>query len=310
MIKRLVSVIVPVYMNEGSLLDTHKSIVSTLAKVSSKWDFEIVYINDGSKDNSLKTLLEIKKTDSHVKLINFTRNFGQVAAIYAGFKYAKGDVVINISADMQDPTELMIQMLEKWEHGSSVVICTRTGREEGLLRQIPSKIFYSLMKIGVPQMPEGGFDYFLLDKTVYKEMEKLDDKHSFLQGDILWFSYNISFIGYKRLKRTAGKSQWSLSKRLKYFIDGLLSTSYLPIRAMTYLGLVTSFLGFGYAIIVIITWSLGETPFKGYAPILIVILLTSGLIMIMLGIIGEYQWRIYDEIRKRPRFIVKDEYLS
>jgi dolichol-phosphate mannosyltransferase len=302
-----ISVIIPVYMNEGSLHETYVNVAGTLKELKNEFDYQIIFINDGSIDNSLQELRSIEKLDNKVSVINFTRNFGQVSAVLAGFERADGDLLINTSADMQDPPELITEMISKWREGYKVVACERAGREDSFFAKITSKIFYRLIKISIPRMPTGGFDYFLLDKVVYKRIFQLSEHNSFVQGDILWFGYEPFFIKYSRRKRTIGKSRWTLWKKLKYSIDGLIYTSYLPIRLMSMLGLITSFLGFLYALVVVALYFLKETPFTGYAPIMIVLLVVSGLIMFMLGIIGEYLWRTYDRVRNRPKYILEEK---
>jgi glycosyltransferase involved in cell wall biosynthesis len=307
MSKKKITVIIPVYMNEGSIYKTYVNVTGVLKNLGNSFDYEITFINDGSTDNSLQEIESIEKIDQKVSIVNFTRNFGQVSAVLAGFEFSESDLLINISADMQDPPELIEQMIEKWEEGYKVVACERIGREDSFIAKITSKIFYQLIKISIPKMPVGGFDYFLLDREVYKKIFDMSEHNSFMQGDILWLGYEPCFIKYTRRKRQFGKSQWTLWKKLKYFIDGLIYTSYLPIRLMSMLGLITSFLGFLYALAVVAAYFLNETPFTGYAPIMIVLLVVSGLIMFMLGIIGEYLWRTYDQVRRRPRYIIKNK---
>lgn len=299
-----VSIIVPVYMNAPSLYETYIQIISVIKN----YNYEIIFVNDGSNDNSLKELLKIKKCDENVKIIDFTRNFGQVSAIYAGFEYATGDFVINISADLQDSPSLITKMIKKWEEGYKVVACTRIAREDSFFSKLVSSFFYKIINNFMESMPKGGFDYFLLDKIVYKKMVLLNERNSFMQGDILWFGYKPYFINYKRKERKYGKSQWTLSKKIKYFIDGVFNTSYLPIRIASFLGLIIASTGFVYSIIVVFAWMFKKTPFSGYTPIMMVLLIFFGLLMIMLGIIGEYLWRIYDEVRKRPKFIINRIY--
>jgi dolichol-phosphate mannosyltransferase len=293
-------------MNEGSLHKTYVSVAGVLKTLENKYDYSITFVNDGSFDNSLEELKSIEKLDANVKIINFTRNFGQVSALIAGFENSDSDLLVSISADMQDPPELILQMINKWEEGFRVVACERAGREDSYIAKLTSKIFYRLIKISIPKMPVGGFDYFLLDREVYTKIFNMKEHNSFIQGDILWLGYEPCFIEYTRLKRSIGKSQWTFWKKLKYFIDGLIYTSYLPIRIMSLLGLVTAFLGFLYALVVVGLYFLNETPFTGYAPIMIVLLVVSGLIMFMLGIIGEYLWRTYDQVRKRQLYVIKD----
>lgn len=303
---KLISVIIPVYMNEGSLQPTYISLLGIFREIENEFDFEIIFINDGSKDNSFGELMTLKKADDRVKIINLTRNFGQQSAIYAGFESAKGDLSVVISADMQDPPELILNMVSKWKEGFKVVACKRTGREDGFIARLASKIFYKLINLSIPQMPKGGYDYFLLDSVIYKKVFDLNERNNFIQCDILWFGYEPFFIEYKRLKRKIGKSQWSLSKKIKAFVDGIINTSYIPIRLMSLIGILTSLLGFLYAVAVFFSWVFNATPFSGYAPIIMILMFTSGLIMFMLGIIGEYLWRTYDQVRGRPRYIVKD----
>lgn len=306
---KVISIVIPVYMNAPSLYETYISLVSVLRELSNKYNYELVFVNDGSTDRSLDELLKIKKLDQNVKIIDFTRNFGQVSAIYAGFELAKGDSVINISADLQDSAAYILKMVKKWEEGYKVVACTRVAREDNIVSKFVSSLFYRSINGFMKIMPKGGFDYFLLDKVVYKKIILLNERNSFMQGDILWFGYKPFFIKYKRIDRKFGKSQWTLSKKIKYSIDGIFNTSYLPIRIASVLGLVVASFGFSYSILVVFSWIFNRTPFTGYAPIMMVLLVFFGLLMIMLGIIGEYIWRIYDEVRKRPKFVIRNKYV-
>jgi glycosyltransferase involved in cell wall biosynthesis len=227
----------------------------------------------------------------------------------AGFKEATGDAVINISADLQDPVELIPQMVEKWQGGSEIVICHRTDRSDSLLAKLFSHLAYSALRISLPQIPPGGFDFVLMDRKVMDAFNAIDVRHRFFQGDVLWTGYRTSFIPYVRLKRTIGKSQYNFGKKLKNFLDAVLDASYLPIRFISLVGVITSVLGLLYSVSIVFSWLRGETPFSGWAPIMIVILLVSGLIMVMLGVIGEYVWRINEEVRKRPNYVIRDKFL-
>ncbi len=302
--KRLISFVIPVYQNKGSLKPTHKKISELFEQFLNQYNCEFVFVNDGSSDGSIQELYELADLDKSVKIISFSRNFGQLPAIAAGMKYANGDAGIIMSADMQDPPELIAEMITKWENGSEVVICNRKERDDDWIAETTSKIFYSIMKKLIKNMPEGGFDFIFLSRKAMDQYNKIDERNRFLQGDILWLGFAISFIPYQRVKRVDGKSQWTISKKVKYFIDGILNTSYLLIRAMSLTGLFVSILGFIFSIVVIYSRIKHQTPFPGYAPIVILLLIMGGFIMIMLGIIGEYIWRIYDETRKRPYYII------
>lgn len=270
-------------------------------------DYEFVFVNDGSDDNSMQELTALHEQDSKVKVLSFSRNFGQVPAIIAGMKEVTGAAAVSMSADLQEPIELIENMISKWQTGNEIVIGHRVDREDSFIANKASAVFYSLMKYVNPKMPKGGFDFLLIDQKAIAVFNQIDERNRFFQGDILWLGFSVAFIPYSRLKRTIGKSQWTLSKKLKYFIDGLLNTSYIPIRLMSLLGIIISFFGFLYAIVIAYNRFINNTPFEGWAPIMILILIIGGLIMLMLGIIGEYVWRTYDETRKRPLYIIKDK---
>ena len=304
-----ISFVVAVYHNEGAVTKTHEKIQSVFSSDLSAHEYEIVFVDDGSKDGSLQEILNLREKDPQVKVITFTRNFGQMAAMLAGFKEASGDAIINISADLQDPVELIPQMVKKWEEGAETVICYRTDRSDTLSAKLFSRLAYGVLRISLPQIPPGGFDFVLMDRVVMDAFNAIDVRHRFFQGDLLWTGYRTSFIPYVRLERTIGKSQYNFSKKLKNFLDGVLDASYLPIRFISLVGVITSMLGVLYSATIVFSWLQGETPFTGWAPIMIAILLVGGLIMVMLGVIGEYVWRINEEVRKRPNYVVRDKFL-
>jgi glycosyltransferase involved in cell wall biosynthesis len=304
-----IAIVIAVYQNEGAISKTYNKLKTLFLERLIEHEFEIVFVDDGSKDGSLKEILSLKELDSRIKVISFTRNFGQMAAMLAGFKEATGDAVINISADLQDPVKLIPQMLEKWQDGAETVICYRTDRSDSILSKLFSRLAYGILRISLPQIPPGGFDFVLMDRKVMDAFNSFDVRHRFFQGDLLWTGYRTSFIPYVRLKRTIGKSQYNFGKKMKNFLDAVLDVSYLPIRFISLMGLITSSLGLVYSITILFSWLNGKTPFAGWAPIMITILLVGGLIMLMLGVIGEYVWRINEEVRKRPNYVIRDKFL-
>jgi len=304
-----ISFVIPVYRNEGALSKTYEKIKTLFSTVLSEYHYEILFVDDGSDDGSLKELLDLRKNDSCVKIITFTRNFGQVSAILAGFKEATGDAIVDISADMQDPIELIVDMIEKWKAGAEIVICYRTDRSDSFSENFFSRFAYGVLRLSNPQIPPGGFDFFMMDRKALDTFNAIDVRNRFFQSDVLSMGYRISFIPYVRLKRVIGKSQYTFMKKLKYFLDGFLNSSYLSIRFISCCGIVISFIGVVYSLIIFYTWFRGATPFTGWTPIMMAILIIGGLLMLMLGIIGEYVWRIYDEVRKKPQFIIRDKFL-
>ena len=304
-----ISFVIAVYHNEGAISKTYEKIQSVFANELAHHEYELVFVDDGSKDGSLQEALNLREHDPRVKVITFTRNFGQMAAMLAGFKEATGTAIINISADLQDPVELIPEMIEKWRGGSEIVICYRTDRSDTLFSKLFSRLAYGVLRMSLPQIPPGGFDFVLMDRKVMDAFNAIDVRHRFFQGDLLWTGYRTSFIPYIRLERTIGKSQYNFGKKLKNFLDAVLDASYLPIRFISLVGLITSTLGVLYSGTIVVSWLRGETPFDGWAPIMIALLLVGGLIMVMLGVIGEYVWRINEEVRKRPNYVVRDRFL-
>jgi glycosyltransferase involved in cell wall biosynthesis len=304
-----ISFVIAVYRNAHAITQTYEKIQSVFADGLKAYDYEIVFVDDGSDDGSLEEILALRQCDGRIKAITFTRNFGQMAAMLAGLKQASGDAIINISADLQDPVELIPQMVDKWRGGAEVVVCYRTDRSDTVAAKVFSRLAYGALRLSIPQIPPGGFDFVLMDRRALDEFNSIDVRNRFFQGDLLWTGYRTSFIPYVRLKRTIGKSQYNLKKKLKNFLDGILDASYLPIRFISLAGMVTAALGVLYSLTIVYAWLRGDTPFAGWAPLMIVVLLVGGLIMFMLGIIGEYIWRIYDEVRKKPNYIVREKYL-
>ncbi len=305
-----ISVVVPVYNNEGSLKILYERLAATIKSYNPAYTYELIFINDGSKDNSFKVLKEIQEGDKGVIVINFSRNFGQMAGILAGWKYATGDAVINISADLQDPPEQISKMLLEWENNNEIVINYREARNDEASSALTSKLAYSLLRYTVPSLPPGGFDYALLDRKAMDAINSISEKNRFYQGDILWVGFTIKYLPYIRLKREHGKSAYNFVKRFGNFMTAFFNISYFPIRLMSVLGFFTAASGFFYALSILYAYYFHMTPFQGWAPLMMIILIVGGLLMIMLGIIGEYIWRIYDEVKYKPNYIIKDIYQS
>ncbi len=300
-----ISFVLPVYRNEHAVTLTYQQIRQVMTADLQRYGYEIVFVDDGSDDGSPAELAAIKAGDEHVRVVTFTRNFGQMAAILAGLKQASGDVIIQLSADLQDPIGLVPQMVAEHERGSEVVACHREHREDPWSRRVTSRALYAILRLSLPQIPAGGFDYILLDRKVVDAFNAVEVRNRFFQGDVLWFGYKTTFIPYTRPKRTIGRSQYTFSKKLKNSIDAILDSSYLPIRFMSLLGVLTAFVGFLYAVDIVYGRMRHNIPFTGWAPIMILILVIGGVLMLMLGIIGEYVWRIYDEVKGKPNYVVR-----
>ena len=301
-----ISFVIPVYRNERAVTLTYEQIRQVCRSELTAYAYEIVFVDDGSDDGSLDELLGLRAGDANLRVISFTRNFGQMAAILAGFKQATGDVIVQLSADLQDPISLVPRMVAEYERGAEVVVCHRERREDDFSSRLTSRLLYAILRLSFPQIPPGGFDYILLDRKVVDAFNASDVRNRFFQGDILWFGYKTTFLPYTRARRAIGRSQYTFAKRLKNSIDAILDSSYLPIRFISLLGALTACAGFLYAINIVYGRLRHDIPFTGWAPIMILILVIGGLLMLMLGIIGEYVWRIYDEVRGKPNYVVRD----
>jgi dolichol-phosphate mannosyltransferase len=272
------------------------------------YDREFIFVDDGSDDGSLNELLAIRERDSAVRIVSFTRNFGQMSAILAGLKMAGGDLVLHLSADLQDPVELIPQLVRQFEAGNEVVVAYREAREDRLSSRLSSRLFYGIIRLSFPTIPPGGFDYVLMARRVVDAFNGIEVRNRFFQGDVLWLGFKTAFVPYVRARRTHGKSQYTFAKRLKNSLDAILDSSYLPIRFISLIGVLTAFVGFVYAADIVYARLMHHIPATGLAPIMILVLIIGGVLMLMLGIIGEYVWRIYDEVKGKPNYVIRQVY--
>ena len=301
-----VSIIVPIYYNELNIPHLYEQMNE---KILSRTDFEaeIVCVDDGSKDGSYKALLELREKDDRFKVVKLSRNFGSHTAILAGFAHATGDCMTMVAADLQEPLEIIIEMYEKWKQGKKVVIAVRKDREDGFFQKLFSNTYYSLMqKYALKEMPSGGFDCFFIDKKVRDVLVSMNEKNSSIVGQVLWAGFEMDKIYYVRKKREIGESKWTLSKKIKLFIDSFMAFSYVPIRFISTLGIFISIVGFILAVFLIVNKFMFNVPVQGWTTMMITLLMLSGIQMLTLGVIGEYLWRNFDESRGRPTYIVEE----
>ena len=301
-----ISIIVPVYYNEQNLNDLYNSLKEIIFR-KIDMDYELIMVDDGSGDKSYNLMKELRNNDKKVKLVKLARNFGSHVALLAGLTYATGDCVTCISADLQDPPENILRMLEKWKDGVRVVLAVRKDREESSIQKFFSNSYYRLMRrFALKDMPKGGFDSFLIDKKVADIICEMEEKNTSIMGQILWCGFKHEMIYYVRRKREKGKSRWTFSKKVKLFIDSFVSFSYVPIRFASIVGIVASLVSLIWIVIIVCTKIFVGIDTDGWTTLMAVLLFSSGLILLTLGIIGEYLWRIFDTVRKRPVFIIEE----
>lgn len=305
-----ISIIIPVYFNEGSIAPTYKRLHKEVFEAFPELEFEVIFVDDGSTDHSFDEIMHLKEMHENISALQFTRNFGQVAAIYAGYEIATGKGIMNIAADLQEPVELLSEMIISFRKKEApIILGQRIDREESNYRKITSGIFYRLMRrLSFSNMPNGGFDVALISKEVKDKILDLRESNPFWQGQILWTGYPLKFIPYARQKREIGTSRWTFSKKIKYLLDGVLNYSYAPLRFFSLIGIISFLLGIIYSLIIIIQYFIGGSPFTGWAPLMIVVLLFSGLQLLVLGIVGEYLWRTLEQTKNRPKYIIKQRY--
>ena len=301
-----ISIIIPVYYNEDTLMLLYEDMNSKI--LPSFDDYEIVMVDDGSGDSSYKVMQDIQALDPyHVKLLHLSRNFGEHAAILAGLNECTGDCAVTKQADLQEDSELIVEMYKSWKKGNKVVLAVREDRDDSKLYQLFANLYYKMMQKFVnSNMPQGGFDCYLLDRQVIEVLKMFDEKNSALTLQVLWVGFKSEKIYFHRKARTIGKSRWTMSKKIKLIVDSLMSFSYMPVRIMSTIGSLFSVI----ALIGIIS-CICEVLFKGtrsvgWASLMCVVLLTSGIIMLMLGILGEYVWRSLDASRNRPPYLIEE----
>ena len=302
-----ISIVIPVYYNEDNLYPLYDDIKNKIIDVID-YDYELVFVNDGSKDNSWEVLKKLREKDKRIKIFSLSRNFGSHAAILCGLAKCTGDCAIIKAADLQEPTELILEMVDRWKKGNNVVLAVREGREESFSQKLFANLYYWIIrKTALPNMPKGGFDVYLLDRKVIEVLKNLDEKNSALTGQILWSGFRNDIVYYTRKAREIGKSRWTLKKKIRLVMDTLFSFSTLPISIVLTIGTLSFIGAIIWAIIVLINKLLGTIMVSGFTTLFIFSLLQFGIVMMTLGIIGEYLWRTFDASRNRPPYIIEED---
>lgn len=298
------SIIIPVYFSEDTLMDCYLDLKDKV--ISKIEDYEIILVDDGSEDNSYHICKEIAMMDSHVKVIKLSRNFGSHAACLAGLFSSSGDCATIKAADLQEPSSLILDMYDSHKKGNKVVLAVRASRAD---KSLFASVYYNAVKKYVnDKMPIEGFDCYLLDKKVIEALKLLDERNSAITLQILWSGFQTDTVYYDRLDRTKGKSKWTLSKKIKLVIDSFVSFSAVPIKMIGFIGALFA-IGATIWAITLISFSLaGLIDVEGWVSLMVLILFSFGLIMVILGILGEYIWRILDVSQNRPVYFIEEEF--
>lgn len=304
-----ISIVIPCYFNELNIPETYQVIKKDVLEKRQDIDFEIICVDDGSKDKTLEELKKVQAIDKRLKIVKLSRNFGEFRAIVAGMSIAKGDAVAVMSADLQDPPRLIVDFIKNWEDGHKVVIAARNKRNEPWIKNFFANTYYKIVRaLVVEDYPKQGFDFFLIDKSVKEILVNMQEKNSSIYVQLIWTGFTPKIIEYTRENREKGVSMWSYRKRINLFIDTFIVFSYKPIRMITFFGILMSILGFIFALYSLYDTIVNGVAVEGWASIMVAVLVIGGIQLIMLGLIGEYMWRNLDESRKRPLYIIDEIY--
>jgi glycosyltransferase involved in cell wall biosynthesis len=305
--KRLISVVVPAMNEQDNILPFYEA-VRAVTDLSRNFRWEFVFVDDGSTDATVKHLLALREQDPRVCVLQLSRNFGSYAAIKAGFDHARGDAVISISADLQDPPELFHAFAAHWEEGYDIVWGVREQRDDPWTKKFAANIFYRLVRrLALTDLPNHGMDCGLFDRKVIDAFREIRDQNSITFMTIYWMGFRQARVPYHRQARRAGYSKWPLGKRVKSALDVITAFSYLPVRLTSYLGLTVSIIAFIAGIIVLIDKLILGIGEWGWPSLMITMLFLGGAQLLMIGFMGEYLWRVNSEVRGRPEYIVMEE---
>lgn len=299
-----ISVVVPSYNEEANIFALYERLNTALEKITP--DHEIVFVDDGSKDSTAEKILKLRNADERVKLVSFARNFGHEMANTAGFRYAKGEAVVIIDADLQDPPELIVEMYAKFKEGFDVVYAKRISRKkESFLKKFTSKGFYRVMNaLSDVEVPLDTGDFRLLSRRVVDEINALEEHNRYFRGLTHWVGFNVGYVEFHRDERFAGETKYNYIKLFKLAFDAILSFSYKPLKIFSLIGLWVSGLSFLMLIYLGVSKLLGRYAVEGWTSMMVILLFCFGILMVQVSIIGEYVGRIYEEVKNRPLFIV------
>jgi polyisoprenyl-phosphate glycosyltransferase len=300
-----ISIIIPAYNESVGLHELHRRLTQVIDGISVSAEF--VYVNDGSHDDTSQVLRAIRTRDPRVALIDLSRNFGKEIAMMAGLDHAKGEAVILIDADLQDPPELIPELCLRWREGYDVVYATRVDRKgESWLKKQTARLFYRAMeRIGTTPIPRDTGDYRLLSRRAVDALTQLRERHRFMKGLFSWIGYSQTHVHYVRDPRFAGESNWNYWRLWNFAIEGLTSFTTAPLKISTYIGIATAVLAFSYGLIIIGRTLLYGREVPGYASLIVVMLFLGGIQLMALGILGEYLGRTFNEVKQRPLYLVQ-----
>ncbi|RAK19882.1 dolichol-phosphate mannosyltransferase [Anoxybacillus vitaminiphilus] len=300
------SVIIPVYNEALVIRETYKRLKAVMEQTDGP--YELLFVNDGSEDETIEILKELAVKDETVKYLDFSRNFGHQIAITAGMDYASGKAIVIIDADLQDPPELILEMIRKWKEGYDVVYAKRIKRKgETIFKKVTAHLFYRILRASTEiDIPLDTGDFRLMDRKVCDQLVNMRERNRFVRGLVSWIGFKQTALEYERDERFAGETKYPLKKMLRFSMDGITSFSYKPLKLASLLGFLLSFSSVIWMFVVLYLKLFTNSTVTGWSSLLMAILFFNGVVLIMLGVMGEYIGRIYDEVKHRPLYILKD----
>ncbi|MHB1303899.1 MAG: glycosyltransferase family 2 protein [Acidiphilium sp.] len=301
-----ISIVVPFHNEAENVVPLHDRLVAVLDGAGEDW--ELVCVNDGSRDDTLIRLVALAARDARVRVLDLSRNFGKEAALTAGLDHARGDAAIPLDADLQDPPEIIPELLAKWREGYEVVNAVRATREgDGPLKRFTAHGFYRVMnRLSHVDIPADTGDFRLISRPALEALKRLPERRRFMKGLFAWVGFRTAAVTYKRAPRHAGQTTWNYWKLWNLALEGITSFSSAPLRLASYLGFAVSLLAFVYAIVTIFDKLVYGNAVKGYPSMMVAVLFLGGVQLLALGVIGEYLGRLYEESKQRPVYLVRE----
>lgn len=308
--KKLISLVIPCYNESSNVKPLLERVITIMQSLESRFDYEVIFVNDGSKDDTIQKLFEYASNDDNIKIIDFSRNFGKEAALTAGLDFSSGDVVIPMDADLQHPPELITEMINKWEEGFEVVLARRKNRDNdtAILNFFSEKFYKVHNMVTDVSIPENVGDFRLIDKKVVEALKLLPERRRFMKGIFAWVGFKSTVVEFEVQKREHGKSSFNFWRLFNFAIEGITSFSTAPLRIWTYFGFIVALLAFLYASVIFFDTILYGKQLPGYASLICVVLFMGGVQIISIGVLGEYIGGIYGEVKKRPIYVVSRKY--
>ena len=305
--RALLSVVVPCLNEEAVITETHRRVVTSLERAP-EIDFEIVYVDDGSQDATLELLHGLQRDDPRVRVLALSRNFGHQLAVTAGLQHAGGDIVAVIDADLQDPPEVILDMLDRWRKGADVAYGMRTERDgETAFKRWTASVFYRIIaRLADVSVPLDTGDFRLMDRTVVDAFLAMPERDRFVRGMVAWIGFRQEAVPYHRTARLAGETKWPLRNMLRFATDGILSFSLAPLRLATWLGFLAAGVALAGIVYALVVRIFTDAWVSGWAALFIAVMFLGGVQLVLVGILGEYVGRIYGEVKRRPLYLVRE----